>query len=592
MRSFFSRSPDLEGGQSRGIYKKGFTGDHRGRSHIPPNPSPLFSPQSQHSPFSIPSASYRHDTIFRPPPSPSPKSVTFSERSWSALSGPGNGNVFANTNGASAAHLGNSRGGEKIYLDRDRDRDRDLNLGHLDQEQLSRLHEYLGVLPARGTGVGVGREIPRSGRRGFSMSDPNDRDRSLHISPTSVPTAIPPPPLSPHSRLKKNLKQKVAEHQFRRNRDGSAGCSCEYDVLLGDEEKEVHYRTRIFREALRNALGVQREMGLEGVGSGGEEKDGEGEGEGKKPVMQRRGASEGVREGGFTGPMRMERKEEVAPRDLGEFLEKYDPRPEDLPDVYPMGEHRAMLRTMYLEDILHATAKLHMHNWILLSRNEKYEDLRIPARWDQIQEDLEKYTRSIRNYTYWLSSPIPLLDLPKSSLPPRFHLYGKQLAILECARAWNHPREVGLVNELERKLVAYQTDWSVSNGVWRGVRREARRRGWRGGKGRGLGRFVGGVVGGSSILTPISILILWPGGISKTGGVGIIGVSVAIMGIILVWMIHGGGEQKSGWEGIEGERDGDGRGGIWGGEWGLKDVMLVLGAYAGVLGMFLGVAVV
>lgn len=42
-----------------------------------------------------------------------------------------------------------------------------------------------------------------------------------------------------------------------------------------------------------------------------------------------------------------------------------------------MGEHRAMLRTMYLEDILHATAKLHMHNWILLSRNEKYEDCKL-----------------------------------------------------------------------------------------------------------------------------------------------------------------------------------------------------------------------
>ncbi|TGO62467.1 hypothetical protein BCON_0019g00010 [Botryotinia convoluta] len=307
MRSFFSRSPDLEGGQSRG-YKKGFTGDHRGRSHIPPNPSPLFSPQSQHSPFSVPSASYRHDTIFRPPPSPSPKSVTFSERSWSALSGPGN----------ASANLGNSLRGEKTHLD-------------LDQEQLSRLHEYLGVLPARGTGIG----IPQRGRRGFSMSDPNDRDRPLHTSPTSIPPPIPiptPTPLSPHSRLKKNLKHKVAEHQFRRNKDGSAGYSC--DVLLGDEDKEVQYQTQVFREALRTALSMQKETESEGMGNGSKDKDKDGEGsEGKKPVMQRRGASEGVREGGFTGPMERARKEEVLPRDLSEFLEKYDPRPEDLPDV-------------------------------------------------------------------------------------------------------------------------------------------------------------------------------------------------------------------------------------------------------------------
>lgn len=165
------------------------------------------------------------------------------------------------------------------------------------------------------------------------MSDPNDRDRALHLSPPSIPTSNPPPtplptPLSPHSRLKKNLKQKVAEHQFRRNRDGSAGFGCEYDVL-GDEEKDVHFHTQVFREALRNALeGVQREMGS-GYGDTDAGKDVE---EGK-PVMQRRGASEGVREGGFTGPMERERKEEGAPRNLSEFLEKYDPRPEDLPDV-------------------------------------------------------------------------------------------------------------------------------------------------------------------------------------------------------------------------------------------------------------------
>ncbi|TGO49088.1 hypothetical protein BOTNAR_0444g00110 [Botryotinia narcissicola] len=313
MRSLFSRSPDLEGGQNRSTYKKGFTGDHRGRTHIPPNPSPLFSPHAQHSPFSVPSASYKQDTIFRPPPSPSPKSGTFSEREWGVGVGEGKGNGLVD---------------ERSGLDR------------LDQEQLARLHEYLGVLPARGTGTGtgIGMGTPQSGRRGFSMSDPNDRDRALRISPTSVPPSIPPPaalptPLSPHSRLKKNLKHQVAEQQFRSNRNGSVGCGCECDVL-GDEDKEVHYHTRVFREALRNALGgVQREREFQGVGSGDRDKEKDGDVEGRRPVMQRRGASEGVREGGFTGPMERERKEDVLPRDLKEFLEKYDPRPEDLPDV-------------------------------------------------------------------------------------------------------------------------------------------------------------------------------------------------------------------------------------------------------------------
>ncbi|KAM0138082.1 hypothetical protein ACHAP3_003858 [Botrytis cinerea] len=294
MRTFFSRSPDLEGGQNRS-YKKGFTGDHRGRSHIPPNPSPLFTPQSQHSPFSLPSTSYRHDTIFRAPPSPSPKSVTFSEPSWSAVPGPGN---VSGHGPAAASASASARVGEKGYWD-------------LDDEQISRLREVLGGVPERAS--------PRMqrARRGFSWSDPDER--AFCTSPVS---------LSPHSRLKKNLKQKVAEQQFRRRNQSQDG-------LLGDAER-VEYQTRVFREVLGMALGRRGEEEM-----GGREMDADGdedaEGEGKRPVVQRRGASEGVREGGFTGKVEREREsareEDVGPRDLSEFLEKYDPRPEDLPDV-------------------------------------------------------------------------------------------------------------------------------------------------------------------------------------------------------------------------------------------------------------------
>lgn len=60
---------------------------------------------------------------------------------------------------------------------------------------------------------------------------------------------------------------------------------------------------------------------------------------------------------------------------LAEFLDKYDPRPHnDLPSTIPMSEHRAMIRTMYLDNILYNTARLHKHNWILLSQNEKYKE--------------------------------------------------------------------------------------------------------------------------------------------------------------------------------------------------------------------------
>lgn len=280
MRSFFSRCPDLEGGRA---YKKGFTGDHRGRAHIPPNSSPLFSHQPQLDPFKVPSATYRHDTIFRPPPSPSPKSVTFSDRSWSALSAHGAGAGTGHAPGNQANRAG---------------------AGALGREQLDRLHEYLGVLPAGG--------IPQKGRRGFSLSDPNDRSFGI--------TAPAPIPLSPQARIKKNLKQKAAEQQFRRGNQQSAHSN---DALLGNEEEnQLQYQTHLFKEALKSALSMR-----------GEDQWSEMEFEARnRPAMQRRGASEGVREGGAVGPPEI-KIEEILPKDLSEFLEKYDPRSEDLPDV-------------------------------------------------------------------------------------------------------------------------------------------------------------------------------------------------------------------------------------------------------------------
>jgi len=59
---------------------------------------------------------------------------------------------------------------------------------------------------------------------------------------------------------------------------------------------------------------------------------------------------------------------------LQELLEKFDPKPVNLPPVFPMSELRAMIRTLYLDNINYMTAKLHKHFWILLSTNEKYNE--------------------------------------------------------------------------------------------------------------------------------------------------------------------------------------------------------------------------
>jgi hypothetical protein len=59
---------------------------------------------------------------------------------------------------------------------------------------------------------------------------------------------------------------------------------------------------------------------------------------------------------------------------LKDLLDKFDPKAQNVQSVYPMSEHRNTIRTMFLDNILYSTARLHKHNWILQSENVKYRD--------------------------------------------------------------------------------------------------------------------------------------------------------------------------------------------------------------------------
>jgi hypothetical protein len=64
---------------------------------------------------------------------------------------------------------------------------------------------------------------------------------------------------------------------------------------------------------------------------------------------------------------------------LQELFEKFDPKPVNLPPIFPMNELRAMIKTLYLDNINYMTLKLHTHFWILLSSNEKYKERAYPS---------------------------------------------------------------------------------------------------------------------------------------------------------------------------------------------------------------------
>jgi hypothetical protein len=58
------------------------------------------------------------------------------------------------------------------------------------------------------------------------------------------------------------------------------------------------------------------------------------------------------------------------------FLDKYDPGEMaiPIPQISDMNLHRRMVRTLYLDNLLWATARLQRHVWVAASEEEVYKD--------------------------------------------------------------------------------------------------------------------------------------------------------------------------------------------------------------------------
>jgi hypothetical protein len=55
-------------------------------------------------------------------------------------------------------------------------------------------------------------------------------------------------------------------------------------------------------------------------------------------------------------------------------LSEYELRASLIGDGFPSTDHKTMVQAMFLDNIYYATARLHRHNWILKSGNEKYKE--------------------------------------------------------------------------------------------------------------------------------------------------------------------------------------------------------------------------
>ena len=84
---------------------------------------------------------------------------------------------------------------------------------------------------------------------------------------------------------------------------------------------------------------------------------------------------------------------------LAETLEKYNPRSEHVADIQALDGQKEMMRRMFLDNILHATARLHKHQWVMGATNEDYKGLCGAERRELVHEDLLRYSKAPRYLT-------------------------------------------------------------------------------------------------------------------------------------------------------------------------------------------------
>ncbi|KAM3068600.1 hypothetical protein ACMFMG_011129 [Clarireedia jacksonii] len=315
MLTFFTpASPDLEiGNQTPPVptttnntntnrtNKTTFTGDtHRGRAHVARMQNPVFGPKERDlNPFGRESQRFRNDTIFRAPESPSPRS------------GSGVG-VWGSERESDREREGERESGRdgRMVLEEsgiDRRRIRNVEGSVKANMNMKRPVAAVGILGGVGVGggsTGTGREPEADRGRGYSFPEPSQ----------SIPRE------SHTARLKRSLRERTGRGYIGLDRDKR------------DEEDEEHgYRERLFKEVLRRELSAGIRMDEEERGT------------------DRRGASDGLvmKQEGYNEQENMEgcRYEakdddegdgEFLPRNLQEFMQKYDPNPQGISDGFSL----------------------------------------------------------------------------------------------------------------------------------------------------------------------------------------------------------------------------------------------------------------
>ncbi|PMD18370.1 hypothetical protein NA56DRAFT_751653 [Hyaloscypha hepaticicola] len=214
------------------------------------------------------------------------------------------------------------------------------------------------------------------------------------------------------------------------------------------------------------------------------------------------------------------------------FLEKYDPGElaYPVPPLSDMNLHRRIVRTLYHDNLLAATARLQRHIWFAASQKDMYRKLCTDNRRDRLHEDLQRYTQAVRDFTYWKTSFIQDTDLV---VPPNFDTYGRTLAILECAIRDNPDADTSLmIHQISTALFKDLADWTEAQSTAHGSREQRLKAKYK--KRRLLNRMAMSTFSGLTLILPMLIMVMDPRKITTLVVTSVFTLGIGL--ILALWM--------------------------------------------------------
>ncbi|KAF4635754.1 hypothetical protein G7Y89_g2335 [Cudoniella acicularis] len=97
---------------------------------------------------------------------------------------------------------------------------------------------------------------------------------------------------------------------------------------------------------------------------------------------------------------------------LRKILDEYAPKENNESDVPPPQVQKPMTRDVTMENVVHATVRLHGHQWRFRIRNVKSRKLCMAEGFKKMDEELQNHAKARRKFENWLTCRSPAILVP------------------------------------------------------------------------------------------------------------------------------------------------------------------------------------